>query len=286
MVRRLAILLCLCVPPARAATPLDDAIGLYQSRQYPLARAAFEKIAAAEPANAVACFYLGQTLLRRGDRSALDDAVVWLEKAAQLQPGNSTYLAAFGGASLQLAQKNTSFTAATKGRDAMEQAIRLDPANLDAREGLMQFYERAPWPLGSTAKADAELEEIRRRDPDRATVLSVIGKANAKDYAAAFQICDRVLAKTPDNYVALYQFGRTASFSGQNLERGLACLQKCLTLSPPGPASPQPTHVWQRIGVIQEKLGHPAEARTAYETSLRLDGGNKSAADALAKLKP
>jgi tetratricopeptide (TPR) repeat protein len=271
---------------ASAATPFDDAVSLFQAKNYPAARAAFEKIATAEPNNAAACHYLGLVLLRRGDRTALDDAIVWLEKAVKLEPKNATYLADFGGTSLQLANRNRSYGAATRGRDAMEKAIQLDPANLDAREGLLQFYDRAPWPLGSSAKAAAQLEEIRRRDPDRATALSVMAKANAKDYAAAFKICDALLAQKPDDYMALYQYGRTASLAGQNLERGLACLEKCLTLTPPGPASPQPTHAWHRIGVIQEKLAHPADARTAYQAAIKLDPTNRPAVDALAKLVP
>lgn len=276
-----------CLPAlAASATPFDEAVSLFRAKNYPAAREAFEQIAAAEPANAAACHYLGLILLRRGDSTAIDDAVKWLEKAAKLEPANAAYLADFGGASLQLANKNRSYGAATRGRDAMEQAIQLDPANLDAREGLMQFYDRAPWPLGSSAKAAVQLEEIRRRDPDRATALSVTAKANAKDYAAAFRICDALLAQKPDDYMALYQYGRTASLSGENLPRGLACLQKCLTLSPPGPASPQPTHAWHRIGVIQEKLGRPADARTAYETAIKLDATNKPAVDALTKLAP
>jgi cytochrome c-type biogenesis protein CcmH/NrfG len=168
----------------------------------------------------------------------------------------------------------------------MEASLKIDPDNLDARQGLMQFYQRAPWPLGSSAKADAQLEEIRRRDPDLATALSVNAKADTKDYAAAFQLCETVLAKSPDNYTALYQYGRTASLSGQQLDRGLACLKKCLALQPPGPGSPQPASVWSRIGVIEEKLGHVSDARTAYETAVRLDPGITQAAAALARLKP
>lgn len=272
--------------PAGAATPFADAVSLYRDRNYPAAREAFERITATEPANAAACHYLGLILLKRGDSTALDDAIVWLEKAVKLEPENATYLADFGGTSLQLANKNRSYGAATRGRDAMEKAIQLDPANLDAREGLMQFYDRAPWPLGSSAKAAAQLEAIRQRDPDRATALSVTAKANAKDYASAFRICDALLAQKPDDYMALYQYGRTASLAGDNLARGLACLQKCLTLPPPGPASPQPTHAWHRLGIIQEKLGHPADARAAYETAIKLDPTNKPAVDALAHLAP
>jgi tetratricopeptide (TPR) repeat protein len=285
MAFRLLALFCCVVPLLRAETSLDQAVALFNAKDYPAACSALEKITAAEPANAAACYYLGQTLLLRGDSTALDEAVPWLEKAAALEPKNAGYLADYGGASLQLADKNTSFSAATKGRDAMEQSLKLDPDNLDARTGLMQFYERAPWPLGDSAKAAAQLEEIRRRDPDLATVLSVGTKADAKEYAAAFKLCDDVLARAPDNYTALYQYGRTASLSGQNLERGLACLQKCLTLPSEGPAAPDPAHVWNRLGVIQEKLGHAAEARAAYQAALKLDPANKQAGDALAKLK-
>ena len=187
----------LAAAETRADSPLAAAIALYSDHQYPAARVALEKIAAAEPTNAAACYYLGETLLRRGDTQALDDAVPWLEKAAQLAPTNATYLSDFGGASMELAGKNTSLSAATKGRDAMEQAIKLNPDDLESRAGLMQFYERAPWPIGSSAKAAAQLEEIRQRDPDRATVLSVAGKTASKDYTGAFKLCDDVLAVNP-----------------------------------------------------------------------------------------
>ena len=280
-----ALALSLIAPAARADAALDAAIALFKAKQFPAARAALEKIAAAEPANAAACYYLGQTVLRRGDATALDDAVPWFEKASQLEPNNAKYLADFGGASMQLAGKNTSYSAAAKGRDAMEQAIKLDPDNLDAREGLMQFYDRAPWPIGSSSKADTQLEEIRKRDPDRAIVLGVSQKVRAKDFAAAFKILDEALAKNPANYNALYIYGRTASISGQNLERGCDCLKRCLTLPQPGPASPSPSNVWNRLGNVDEKLQRPAEARAAYETALRLDPANRQAADALAKLK-
>lgn len=270
---------------AVCAASIDDAIALYKDKKYPDARAALEKITAAEPANAAAAYYLGMTLLRRGDGKALADGVPWLEKAAALEPTNARYLADFGGASMQLAGQTSSLSAATKGRDAMEKSLKLDPTNLDAREGLFQFYQRAPWPIGSSSKAAAQLEEIRKLDPARATVLSVFDKLRTKDFAAAFKLLDAVLVRNPNDYTALYQYGRTAAVSDLNLAAGLASLQKCLTLSPPGPASPTHSNVWNRIGDLQQKLSRPADARTAYETALKLDPNNKGAADSLAKLK-
>ena len=270
---------------ARAATPTEEATALYRQKRYPEAREALEKIVAAEPNNAAACYYLGMTLRHRGDSTALDDASKWLEKAVALEPGNATYLADFGGNSMQLASKNRSFSAATRGRDAMEKSLALNPENLEARQGLWRFYAEAPWPLGSSSKAAAQLEEIRKRDPERALTLAVATKTAAKDFDGAFKLSEEVLGKNPNDFTALYQYGRTASLAGQNLTRGLECLQKCLTLHAPTSASAQPTHIWVRIGVIEEKLGHGNEARAAYETALKLDANNKTASDALAKLK-
>jgi Tfp pilus assembly protein PilF len=168
----------------------------------------------------------------------------------------------------------------------MEKAVQLDPADLDAREGLYQFYTRAPWPLGSSAKAAAHLDAIRQRDPARAMVLSVLTRINDRDYAGAFKLCEDALAHDPANYNALFQYGRTAGLSGEHLELGLTRLQQCLGLPPPTPGSPSHSEVWRHIGILQEKKQQPAQARAAYRKAIELDAGNRQAAAALAKLKP
>jgi tetratricopeptide (TPR) repeat protein len=268
-----------------AATPLEDAISLYKGKKYPDAREALEKIVAAEPGNAPACYYLGMTLLRRGDGKAMEDALPWLEKAAKLEPTNALYLADYGGISMSVAGKTRSLSAATKGREAMEKSLTINPDNLDAREGLFRFYTEAPWPIGSSSKAAVQLEEIRKRDPNRATMISLNAKISAKQFDEAFKLCDELLAKSPDAFFALFQYARIALASGQNLERGLACLQRYIALAVKTPDGPKPAIAWVRIGNIQEKLARPAEARTAYETALQLEPGNRAAAAALASLK-
>lgn len=285
MLSRLLPLFLLLLPCAHAAA-LDDAIALFDAKKFPEARVALEKIVQAEPKNAAAAHYLGLTLIRRGDAQAMDEAVPWLEKATTLEPQNPVYLFDCGGACLQLARKNTSLSAASKGREMLEKAIALKPDYVDAREALYQYYSQAPFFAGgSSSKAKTQLEEIKKYAPDRAIILSIIARTSAKDYAAAFKICDEVLAKDPANYTALYQYGRTAAISDLNLSNAIVHLQKCLTLTPPSPSAPGHTHVWNRLGNIHEKLKHVAEARTAYETSLQLDPTNKAAADSLAKLR-
>lgn len=287
MFRRLAALMVL-VGPALAPLPAADlaaALALIEARRFPEAHEALDAILKAEPGNAAACHHLGRVLARRSDPTALEESAKWHGRAAELEPRNAAYVGAYGGALLNAANKSRSFSTATKGRDMLEKAVALDPAQLDAREALFRFYYHAPWPIGSNAKAYAHLDALRKHDAERANVLSVISKVDNKDYAGAFKVCDDLLAAQPAHYTALYQYGRTAAISGQNLERGAERLRQCLAQTPPLPTSPRHTDVWNRLGNIEEKLKHPAEARAAYEAALKLEPANKAAADALARLK-
>jgi tetratricopeptide (TPR) repeat protein len=282
---RLLLLALVIAAPAFAA-PLDDAAALLKAKKYPEARQALEAIVAAEPQNAHATYLLAQVIILQGRSSqALSEALPLMEKAAKAAPGDEAILAAYGALSIQVAALHTSVPAGLRGRDALEAALKLNPNDLAARETLYQFYRQAPWPIGSSAKAAAQLEAIRQRDPDRAGMLQINAQIAAKDFAGAFQTCDRLLSKNPDNYLALFTYGRVAGLSGQNLSRGLTCLKRYLELAPTAGNAPSLVNAWNRIGNIDEKLGDIAGARTAYQTALQLQPGNKAAASSLALLK-
>lgn len=282
---RALFLTFLVTTTVRADAAFDAAMALVHAKRLPEARAALQQIVTTQPKNAAAWHQLGMIWRARHDTTAYEQAADCLASAVALEPDNPTYLGDYGGTEMELADRTRSISAAITGRDAMQKAETLAPDDLDVREGLFLYYLRAPFFVGgSTAKAQAELQEIRRRNPSRAISLAVLTKANDKDYAGAFALCDQELAAHPDDYTALYQYGRTASVSGQNLERGLACLKKALTLDPPGPTAPAHTYVWGRIGDIQQKLGRTQDAREAYQTALKLDPNNRLASSALEKL--
>lgn len=281
----LAFALC-----ARAETPTESALALFKAKRYPEAQVALEKIIATEPANAAAWHGLGLTLRLSADPARFEDAVKALEKATELDPSNARYLADYGGTSMEFAgrlmatSKIRAIGVATGGRDAMEKSLTMDPDNLDARSGLVQFYMQAPWPFGSNAKAYAQAEEIRKRDATLGLITLVALKINDKNYDEAFALCEDRLKTQPDDFIALQQLGRTASISGQNLDRGIAVLQKCLTLSPPLKYNITPTGIQFRLGTLFAKKGDVAAARAAFKIALKLDPKNKPASDALAKL--
>jgi tetratricopeptide (TPR) repeat protein len=265
------------------AGALEDALALYGQKRYPEARSAFEKITENDPSNAAACHYLGLTLRLRSDDRAIEDALPWLAKAAELAPKNSAYLASFGITSMQSAGKTRSVSAATRGRDAVIRAIEIEPGNLDAREALLQFYASAPWPIGSRVKAKEQAEAIAQRDPTRGLFAHVLIKTTEKKYDEAIVLCEKSLENNPDFYPALAELGRLTVVSGVQLERGLTALRRCLQLEPPfGQAAHSLIHY--RIGTLHLKLNDKSSARAAFTYALQLDPQLKRAADALAKL--
>lgn len=284
---RLRLLFCLAcaVPLARAGTPNEDAVALYKSKQYPPAREAFEKIAAAEPGNAEAHYYLGVLAEKRSD---IDEALKQLETATTLAPKNSMYFLELGGAysaAINKAGLLSQLSLAHKCQAALEKAVELDPDSVEARNGLISFYRSAPSIAGgSMTKAYEQAAEIKKRNPAVGAYAYSQLYYHDKKYDDAFNVLEELLKTAPDNYLALYSLGRTAAQTGLKLERGEQALRRCLELTP-GKGEPGHAAVQWRLGVIAEKRGDPVAARADYQASLKIDPEFREAIDSLAKLK-
>jgi Flp pilus assembly protein TadD len=162
----LAFVTC-ALASAHAGSTLADARALYNAKHYAEARALLEPLVAADPSNAAAAYALGMTYVKASPPSALDDARLWLGKAVKLAPEDENYLSDYAGVCLLLADRDSSFSMALEGRDAMTRAIAANPDDIEAREGLMRFYAKAPWPLGDVNKALLMAAEIAKRDPKK-----------------------------------------------------------------------------------------------------------------------
>jgi tetratricopeptide (TPR) repeat protein len=89
--------------------------------------------------------------------------------------------------------------------------------------------------------------------------------------AAAFAQFDDVLRENKNDFLALYQIGRCAALSGEQLERGRAALERCLTLSPPrGDGMPTLASTHHRLGNILEKMGDRAGAQGHYAAAVKM----------------
>jgi cytochrome c-type biogenesis protein CcmH/NrfG len=283
MLFRIAVLFLLCVWSGVAAT-IEDALRLMRENSFPAAKTVLSEVVAAEPENAQACYLLGIVTAQGKEPKAMEESLVWLEKASKLAPTNPDYWSTYGQQLMAHAARHTSFSSASKGREALEKALKIQPNNFNARATLYEYYERAPWPIGSSSKANAQLDELRKIDPERTFTLLVRSKMSTKKFGDAFQACEERLAKKPDDPLALFHYGRAAAVSGQNLQKGIEHLQRYIQLAPTFKDAPTLANAWGRIGNIEEKRGNPAAARAAYETMLKLEPENPSAKAALASL--
>ena len=243
-------------------------------------------------------FQKAQELVRREQYAA---AVPLLEKCLAAEPGNSKFHQWQGRAlGLQAAQQGitSSVMSIRKVRLAFEKAIELDPLNLEARNDLAIMYVAVPRLLGgSKARAAEQVAFIRRHDPalamqidgdflasekkyDAALAaytesarlhsrplihvrLSLVHQQN-KDWEKAFAALERALALDANHPLALYQIGRTAALSGQQLDRGEQCLRTYLGMPVREELeNPSIAAAHFRLGNILEKKGDVAGARAA-----------------------
>lgn len=321
--RSLVLALMLAAPLAAPLTAptdpsLDAAIGQFRSGQFAPAQSAFAAYAAAHPQDADGFYWDGRALigLRR-----IDDGVAALETAAKLAPQRSDVMLALGRAYARAAQDANVFRMpglARRARESWDKAVALDPGNLDAREDLVGFHMMAPGLLGGSAdEAGKHAAEIEKRDAARGAIARATIAQGSKDLAGAekilrealakrtaddklrralglllqteqkwtdaFALYDAMLAAKPDAWDVLYQVGRAAALSGQNLDRGAAALARYLGHLP-APDEPAVANAHYRLGMIRAQQNDKAAAKSEYEAALKLDPTLKEAKTALDKL--
>jgi tetratricopeptide (TPR) repeat protein len=298
-----------------AQTPVERGKTLIDARKYAEARAVLETIGKNDPQ---AAFYLGQIAMEQNDAGK---AVDWFEKAVDLNPRNSVYYDWLGrsyGDQAQHASKLKLPFLAKKTKSAWDKSIELDPNNLDARSDMILYYLRAPGFLGGGKdKAKAEAQEIKRRNPYRGAAAFIrvcsdtkdqpclerelnflassypdssagytslaVFYTNNKQFDKAFAIVEKLLSLKPNDAAGLYAYGRAASVSGMNLERGEQALKAYIAA--PIPTGPPVANAHYRLGLIFEKKGDKANARAEYQTAIRMDPAHADAKKALDVLR-
>ncbi|MGA8152906.1 MAG: tetratricopeptide repeat protein [Terriglobales bacterium] len=144
-----------------------------------------------------------------------DTGIAACQKAVSLEPDNSFYHLWLGRAYGGKADHSSFLSAAglaKKVRTEFENAVRLNPRNLEARADLADFYIEAPGIVGGGRdKAEAQAEELGALDPAQGTLVKarLAEKSDSqelaeKEYRAAVQIS----GGRPGTWLNLAQFYR------------------------------------------------------------------------------
>lgn len=238
-----------------------------------------------------------------------DDAVKSFERAVAANDRSADAHTMLGNALGTVAQNANVFRQgllARRVKSEFEMAVSLDPTLVQPREGLLQFYSRAPGVMGGSmdkakeqAAAIAKLNPLSGRlaeanialtekDPLRAEKAYAAAVAENPDSLRAlnayvnflvnnrradeaFPHVDRYLAKHPTDRVAQFYVGRLAATTGKQLDRGEQLLRSLLVNPVDSGPRVAPENIHFRLGDILAKKGDKARARAEYEEALKIN---------------
>lgn len=171
-----------------AAGRVDDVIASMQAK--------LEK----SPSDAAAHNYLCRAYFSVED---WDNAISACEKAVSLDPGNSNYHLWLGRSYGEKADHVGPFSAASlarKLRKQLETAVQLNPANVDARVDLAEFYTEAPGILGGgDDKVRGQAEALAKLAPAKAHYVLGRLAEKQKDFAIAQKEYEAAIAASNGN---------------------------------------------------------------------------------------
>ncbi len=206
---RLSALLALVLAVATlasAATPEQ----LVEDGHFKQARALLERQLQANPNDAQLNWLAARIHRAFGD---IPGAISYAQKAVQLAPNRADYHLTLAELQGRLAQQSSMLKQAMLARPIrkeLETAYQLEPANLDAKWGLLQYYWLAPAIVGGDkAKARSMATEIGKLNAAQGFVAQAVLAADEKRTADVERNYRRAIELDPKNYdarISLAQF--------------------------------------------------------------------------------
>lgn len=250
-----------------------------------------------------------------------DRGIPYCEKSVRLASSNSRYHMWLGRIYGEKADRSNWFTAANLAgqvRSEFETAVKLDPANVEARTDLAEFYLEAPGIIGGGRdKAQAQAKALDGLDPARAHwVRGRIAEKSKdlvtaeKEYRAAIDVSHgsalswlnlalffrnhnrldemedaiRHASATPSEpSEVLVDAAETLNRTGRNIPSAIDLLRRYLSSSSTVEAAPA-FKAHYLLGTLLEKQGDKQAAAQEYRAALALAKSYSAAQDALNRL--
>jgi len=240
-----------------------------------------------------------------------DRAIEWFEKALEKEKDSSVLYLWLAKSYLAEMNNVSFFTKSMYSSDItkyLKLSIEKDPKNIEAYIYLASYYFNAPaigggdkdeaWKLTeqisklSTSegheikgrfytqdkqfdKALAEYDGLLRIDPKNAHAYYLKGilYQEKKEFDKAFASFEEAVKIDPPALESLYQIGRTAVFSGENLDRGIECLSEYLKHEP-DKTLPQHESVYWRLAMIYQMKKDNIKAKEMIRKAIAINPEN------------
>ena len=296
---------------------LQTAQRQFNAGNYSAAITTLQSAVQQSPTSAEAFFWLGRSYYELHD---YDNAITQLEKSTQLDAKNSDYHRWLGVAYGEKADRERSFFYAKKVKKEFQQAVQLNPSNIQARRDLMEYCVDAPWIVGgSKDEAKQQIEAIQKLDPieghlAQAVFYEVDKKpdlaekeyrevlaAKPKKIEAYFEAAnfytrqnkapevqaaiDAAAQIAPNDPRLAYYRGVQRVLAGTDLGHGEEYLKAYLASTPD--RSDWPPHAFARdwLGRLYQQEGKRTEAAEQYRAALQLDPTMKDTKSRLEQLE-
>ncbi len=206
---------------------------------------------------------------------------------------------------------------AKKIKASTEHSLKLDPKNIGALEGLIQFHIQAPGIAGGDkdearkliarmielkpvrghvimatmsakeekfAEAEVHINKALAIDPTNSQTLLVKGSGlgQRQKYAEAIGVFETCLEHEPDNQDCRYLIGKTAQVGKVEYEKGKAAFEEFIKIGHENKTYMAFTHY--RLGKIFAQIDDPDTAKTHYRKAVDI-AGLKQAKKALAAMQ-
>ena len=201
------------------------------------------------------------TFLERVDvPGSLDHAVALFESAVKKAPRFARAQAGLGHAAWEKFLAGGDERWAARARDAITEALRLDPADAGVHHALAVLFRETGRPKEALEEARAALAVQPDFDAAHALVGDLLADAGDRAAEGGYR---RAIALRPA-YWRHHQGLGVFYFTVGRIEDAIACFQRVTELRPDS------SWGYQMLGTSHHAVGHLAEAVTYYETALRI----------------
>lgn len=292
----------------------------YEASDYSKAVGILQEAAAKNPQNAGIYLLLAKTY---NEMQQHDAAIASAEKAVALDPQNSVYHEWLGrayGGKAEHAGMFSGLSLAKKTRKEFETAVQLDQGNFSAAQALVEYDCSAPGIAGGGEdKARPEIAKIAALDAAEGHYAAGNCRRQKKDFTTADVEFTKALENHPKSASLIYDIGDYAMKHGQperliavanegekvdgtdprgKFYRAVALvltkdsggnaeslLREYLKVAPVRSGYPRPWDAHDWLGRLYENRGKTEAALAEYEAALKLEPRDKSANEALRRLK-
>ena len=301
-------------------TGLEAGRRAYEASDYTKAIQTLQAAAAKDPQNGEVQLLLAKSYLELQEH---DPAIKSAEKAVAIDGQNSIYHEWLGrayGEKADHAGWMSAISFAKKTRKEFEAAVQLDEKNYSARQALIEFDCSAPGLVGGGEdKAQPQIKQLAAMNAAEGHFAAGNCRRQKKDFAVTDEEFTKALASNPQSAELIYDIGdyavkrsqperllavadlggrvapsdpRRKFYGGVALvlnnekpEEAERLLEEYAEKAPTRSGYPRPAsaHVW--LGRLFQELKKMEDAAKEFERALKLDPKNKTAQEALKRLK-